>query len=101
MPRARRSNQPRPIEIPEGVVQLYSNSLNVLTTPWDLILLFGSTQLPESIGSARGQQLAAAVRIDAAITMSPQHAKAAAKVLQNVVAMYEKRFGEIRIPEED
>ena len=101
MPKAKRKNQaPPPIEIPEGVIQLYSNSLNVLTTTWDFILLFGSAQLPEKIGGP-GQTLKAPIRVDAAITMSPQHAKASAKALQSVVEGYEKRFGTIKLPEED
>lgn len=100
MPKAKRNNQPQPIEIPEGVIQLYSNSLNVLTTTWDFILLFGSAQLPEKIGGA-GQAVKAAIRVDAAITMSPQHAKASAKALQDVVDGYEEKFGEIKLPEGD
>jgi len=85
------------IEIPEGIIQLYANAMNVVVTPWDLILLFGSIQLPETItgdGTAAGT-----IRIDAAVTMSPQHAKAAVKALQSVVDGYEKRFGEINMPE--
>ena len=30
--------------------------------------------------------------------MSPQHAKASLKVLERIVAEYEKKFGEIAIP---
>ncbi len=99
MPAAKKNQTPPAVEIPEGVIQLYSNSLNILTTTWDFILLFGSAQLPEKIGGP-GQTMKAPIRVDAAITMSPQHAKASAKALQRVVNEYEKRHGEIRLPKE-
>jgi len=85
-------------EIPEGVIQLYANAMNVLVTPWDLVLLFGSIQLPEAI-SGTGKPTKAPIRIDAAITMSPQHAKATAKALQDVITEYEKIYGDIGLPE--
>ena len=85
------------IRIPEGVSDFYVNSLNVLVTPWDFILLYGSLTLPESISSGK-QALPGEIRVDAAIRMSPQHAKASAHALQRMVNEYEKQFGEIVTP---
>jgi hypothetical protein len=95
------SNQPRTprIQIPEGVSEFYSNSLLVGFTAWDVTLLFGSTALPESISGETGaQQLLGNTTVDAVVKMSPQHAKAAARALNDVVAAYERQFGELHIP---
>jgi DNA-binding LytR/AlgR family response regulator len=86
------------LQIPEGLVQSYANSLNVLFTPWDFMLLFGSTRLPQAIGIGAGQAIGT-VEVDVAITMSPQHAKAAVAALQQVVEEYERQFGEIHVPD--
>ena len=97
MPKRKAAGQAKtPIEIPDGVIQIYSNSLNVLTTSWDFILLFGSIQLPGTIGGTGPTKTA--IRVDAAVVMSPQHAKASVNALQKVVEEYEKNFGEITIP---
>ena len=98
--KAQKTNQKPPavtIRVPEGVSDFYVNSLNVLLTPWDFILLFGSLSLPESISSGK-QTLPGEIRVDAAIRMSPQHAKASASALQRMVNEYEKQFGEIATP---
>jgi hypothetical protein len=94
------------IRIPEGVSEFYANSLNVLITPWDFILLYGSTALPNSIATGRGAvaggaRMQSEIRIDAAVRMSPQHAKASANALQRTVAEYEKMFGSIPLPPEE
>ena len=93
--REQRQAQPR-IQIPENVSEFYVNSLNVGTTTWDFVLFFGSIALPETIGPAetiRGQ-----VRVDCVIRMSPQHAKASLRVLQQTLDDWERRFGEIQVP---
>jgi hypothetical protein len=41
------------------------------------------------------------IRIDAAVRMSPQHAKASANALQRTVAEYEKMFGPITLPPQE
>ena len=84
-------------EIPEGIVQVYTNAMSVIVTPWDIVLLYGSTDLPGSIRA--GGQVVPVIRAEVAIIMSPQHAKAAVKALQAVVDQYEKQFGELHIPE--
>ena len=95
------------IRIPEGVSEFYANSLNVLITPWDFVLLYGSVALPNSIASGRGaitggaRSMQSEIRIDAAVRMSPQHAKASANALQRTVAEYEKMFGPITLPPQE
>ncbi len=89
-------------EIPEGVMQFYANAMNILVTPWDVVLLFGSIKLPEAIAGIVGTSGASKeppIRIDAAVIMSPQHAKATANALQHVVTEYEKQYGKIGLPE--
>lgn len=67
-------------------------------TPWDIVLMFGSTSLPATVGAgARSAQ--GGIRIDAVIRMSPQHAKATLRSLQNIVAEYERSYGDVRIPD--
>lgn len=87
------------IKIPEGVSEFYANSLNILLTPWDFVLLFGSLALPATVGSAG--KVTSEVRVDAAIRMSPQHAKASSIVMQSMVAKYEETFGEIPVSIEE
>ena len=100
--RARRDSRQQPsqpkIQIPENVSEFYAKSLNIGTTAWDFMLFFGSIALPDTITGDR-QPIRGQIRVDAVIRMSPQHAKASAKALQDVVKQYEERFGEIRIPD--
>ena len=99
MPKDKSLEPSQPItEIPEGVTQLYANAMNILVTPWDVALLFGSIQLPEAIAGKIGESTKSPIRIDAAVIMSPQHAKATAIALQKVVTEYEKQYGEIGLP---
>ena len=93
--REQRQAQPR-IQIPENVSEFYVNSLNVGTTTWDFVLFFGSIVLPATIGV--GQMIHGQIRVDCVIRMSPQHAKASLRVLQQTVSDWERRFGEIQIP---
>ena len=86
------------VQISDGVSEFYANSMNVLITPWDFVLLFGSTLLPKTI--RQGAQTAGDVRVDAAIRMSPQHAKAASRVLAKLIEEYEKQVGVITLPKE-
>ncbi len=88
--------------IPEEVAQFYVNNLSVLVTPWDFVLLYGALALPANV-STQGEpiQQSSGVRVEAAIRMSPQHAKAGLKLMQRMVETYENQFGEIRLPPEE
>ena len=101
-PRSRRPAAPQlsrlAVEIPEDVNEFYVNSLNALIGPWDITLLFGSTQLPTDV-RAVPSQVGGSARIDVALRMSPQHLKASLRVLESAVRQYEATFGILNIPE--
>lgn len=88
------------IQVPENVSEFYANAIQILVTPWDITMLFGSTSLPENI-SAPGGPNVRTIRMDAVIRMSPQHAKSALSALQRMIDSYEERFGTINIPQEE
>jgi hypothetical protein len=90
---AKKAN-PATINIPPDVSQFYSNAFSALITQWDFTLLFGSHTLPSSL--VPGQGSAGLVEVDAAIRMSPQHAKAAAVALGALIKEYETRYGVIQ-----
>lgn len=87
------------IIIPENVSEFYSNNLFALTTPFDFMLLFGSTTLPSSI-SVESQHIRQDARIDVVVRMSPQQAKNCMRALKKAVENYEAAHGEIHIPPE-
>jgi len=101
--------QPEPkggsIKIPESVNEFYANAFTALVTRWDVVLLFGSTTLPSTIKKADqvGGEITiqGEVRMDTAIRMSPQHAKACSAALQSMVARWEEEFGTISVPPEE
>lgn len=80
------------VRIPEHVSEFYSNSVNVAMSRWDITLLFGSNVMDDNTLSA---QQPSEVRVDAVIRMSPQHAKATARILAGMVQKYEDQFGEL------
>jgi hypothetical protein len=78
-------------ETPEivQVPMVYSNSVQIRVSPWDFSFRFGHV-------SPVGQDREIA-QYDVTVMMSPQHAKATFRLLEQQVANYEKRFGEIPI----
>lgn len=83
----------------ESFVSIYSNSLNVEANPWDFRLYFGDIEKGEP--DPTGSYLAKIYVEDRVrIIMSPQHAKAMLKVLQDNVAQYEMQVGKIPVQPE-
>lgn len=91
---------PQPQQIPQGehlatenllkanVPNIYSNMVRITTSFFDIRFLFA-----EAIAVSDGKGVAVP---HITIAMSPEHAKALAKVLINTIEKYEERFGEIR-----
>lgn len=90
--------QPK-ILLPEDVSEFYANSVNIIVTGWDFVLLFGSIGLPASISALPvNQNVAGEIKVDAVVRMSPQVAKSFASILQKIVNNYETTFGTIHLP---
>ena len=85
--------------MPENVVEVYANSLQVATTPWDFMWFFGSVQVPETLPIPGN--IVPSIRVDVVIRTSPQHAKACLRALETTVKQYEDRFGEIHLPPQE
>jgi hypothetical protein len=78
----------------ESFGSIYANSLHVEATPWDFTFYFGEIEKGEP--DPTGTRLAKIFVEDRVkITMSPQHAKAMLKVLQDNVTQYELQVGQI------
>lgn len=78
----------------ESFVSTYANNLVVEASPWDFRFLFGEIEKGEP--DATGRRLAKLyVEDKVKIVMSPQHAKAMLKVLQENVSSYESQIGPI------
>jgi len=73
-----------------GFVHTYSNSAQIIVTPWDIQCVFGE------ITHADGETLF--VEDSAHVTMSPAHAKVFALVLQDKIKEFEGTFGAITHP---
>jgi hypothetical protein len=73
-----------------GMTTTYANVCNVAGTREEVTLLFGTNQTGLS-----DQQVS--VRLSDRIILSPYAAKRLAALLNNVVAQYEKRFGDLSI----
>jgi len=73
-----------------GMTTSYANVCNVAGTREEVTLLFGTNQTGLS-----DQQVS--VRLSDRIILSPYAAKRLASLLNNVVAQYEKRFGDLNI----
>ncbi|GEM_PF-2230409 len=88
------------IQIPDTVSEFYANSVFVGFGAWDFTLFFGTTELPSALPANLGHQsYGGDIRIDALVRMSPQHAKAMARSLNESLTRYEEQFGELRIPD--
>lgn len=74
---------------PEKYAKMYSNSVNLVVTPWDFTFSFGEIKQP-------GEKTV--IENLVGIVMSPQHAKAFANILISKVHEYEKSIGEIKVP---
>lgn len=73
----------------EGALRsVYVNSAQFQMTPWDITIRFG-----EVLGRDGNELL---VEEKACVVMSPQHAKAMLELLQENLADFERRAGEIR-----
>lgn len=81
--------------IPENVSEFYANAVNVATTDWDVMMLFGTLMLPQTLPAERNNS---DIRVDAVIRMSPQHAKATMLLMKKMIEDFEKRHGTINIP---
>jgi uncharacterized protein DUF3467 len=88
-------NQPEIIrKNADTFVSVYSNNLQMEVSPWDFKLIFGEIEKGEA--DPTGQRLVKLhVEDKVRVSMSPQHAKAVLKVLQENVALYEKQIGPI------
>jgi len=75
---------------PEGLPHFYVNNVGLRMSIWDFVLDFGI------ILEADVDKLT--FRDVATIVMSPQHAKAFAKVLTRHIKGYEDQFGRIPLP---
>ena len=78
---------------PEDLPEIYVNTVGLQSAIWDFKLDFGLVEQLED----RTVRVRDVIRV----RMSPQHAKAFAKVLQQHVDSYEKRFGAIPQPADD
>ena len=66
---------------------VYANNVSLITSPWDVRLIFGETVTDPSNKALVEQRVS--------ITLSPQTAKALAHVLCTHLHSYENQFGEI------
>lgn len=80
-----------PLDEDRDLTAVYANFVRTHLTFWDIKLQFGQIS-PGEKGGARAKEV---VRL----YMSPMHAKATLELLKRQVAEYEKRFGEIPLPE--
>jgi hypothetical protein len=81
--------QIRPADLPV----FYSNNTFFQITPWDFTMTFGIIQ------EVKPGRLV--IRDTATVIMSPHHAKVFSQVLADNVSKYEKRHGELKVPEDD
>ena len=68
--------------------KIYCNSVNLVVTPWDFTFAFGEfkNSNPPTVEQSVG------------VIMSPPHAKAFLKILEDNMREYEKNVGEIKLP---
>ena len=74
----------------DGHVTLYSNSVQLAISPWDIRLMLGQV--------AEGGVGTANIDLDATIIMSPGHAKAFTESMVKTIEQYESLFGTINNP---
>lgn len=73
----------------EDYREAYANSVQVRVSLWDFFLLFGTIH--------QSQPEAVSIKNFQGVFLSPQQAKALAKVLTQNVSQYESTFGEIKL----
>lgn len=88
------------VRIPDTVVDIYCNHMQVITTDWDFALLFGTITLPDELVLGKDLASAGEVRIEAIVRTSPQHAKAIAAALNRTIERYEAEHGTLVIRDE-
>jgi hypothetical protein len=79
-------------------VSVYSNDVQVQTSPWDLRLTFG--ELGDLEADPEGNAMLSITQL-AEVRLSPQLAKQLARILGEQLASYEDRFGDIPGPSKD
>lgn len=78
------------LDIPDDVPEIYVNVMQVLSSQYDLLFVFGTSRF----GGA-GDGGTASARAEVLVRMSPQHAKAMLQALTTVIDEQEARFGHI------
>jgi hypothetical protein len=81
----------------DSYVTFYTNNAQIEANPWDLKLVFGEIEKTEMVPGGEGAPKIY-VEDKARIVMSPQHAKALMKALQENLAQYEAQMGPIPEP---
>jgi hypothetical protein len=79
----------------DSYVTFYANNAQIEANPWDLKLIFGEVEKTEMAPEGVAKIY---VEDKARIVMSPQHAKALMKALQENLAQYEAQMGLIPEP---
>lgn len=82
------NKKPKFVRVP-AFVSTYSNNAQLRTSNWDVSCVFGEIVGEESAGAPIIEQRVSVV-------MSPQHAKAFLRLLQENIRKYEEAFGEIK-----
>lgn len=92
-----RGNVRRRVERSASFVSVYSNDVQLQTSPWDMRLTFGTMQVnPDAEDGPTAHVLEVAE-----VRLSPQLAKRVAEILAQQIAAYESRMGTIPQPSED
>jgi hypothetical protein len=79
----------------EELKSFYSNHVNIHSSFFDFVFEFGEVERIETYENQNVMD----IEIKTRIVMSPQHAKAFLKVLNDNLKEYEKNFGEIKLPD--
>ena len=88
-----RANVQRELATSPTFVSLYTNDTQLQSSPWDFRFIFGEIARP-----ATEKHRTALINQLGEVRMSPQHAKRVAKILDEQLEGYEKRFGLIPQP---
>jgi hypothetical protein len=80
---------------PSSPTARYSNGAQVFLSQWDLTIEFMQS-VP--VGQSSGEPPSVVQTVVERVMMSPQHAKAFARLVQHHVDAYEKQWGELQIP---
>ena len=87
------------LRISETASEFYANHVQIITSEWDMTLLFGTFQLPDEIAVSSQQIVGQAPGLvsDVVIRMSPQSTKSLLMALTRVVARYEETHGVLKV----